>query len=63
MEQLSGRMDEWMRLDGMGGMMGQGKWMDVNDMRGMSGYSEMDETDWMGWVEQRVRSRWIRMDG
>ena len=63
MEQLSGRMDEWMRLDGMGGMMGQGKWMDVNDMRGISGYSEMDETDWMGWVEQRVRSRWIRMDG
>ena len=63
MEQLSGRMDEWMRLDGMGGMMGQGKWMDVNDMHGMSGYSEMDETDWMGWVEQRVRSRWIRMDG
>ena len=63
MEQLSGRMDEWMRLDGMGGMMGQGKWMDEKDTHGMSGYSEMDETDWMEWVEQRVRSRWIRMDG
>lgn len=38
-------------------MMGQGKWMD-EDTHGMSGYSEMDETDWMGWV--RVNG-WMRM--